>query len=129
MRLKNTTTNYVGIIEYVHASFVDKTFHVYINKICSSYSVSYGLVVIALTKLRHSHSVWGSLFHTYPQSFLYLTCRRRTIAKCTVLKNDDPCCGNSQWNGLPMGFEFTIGIFLHMPKGFVYISFKMNLKV
>ena len=38
-----------------------------------SYSVSYGLVDIALAKLRHSRSVWGSLLHTYPQSLLYLT--------------------------------------------------------
>ena len=34
---------------------------------------------------------------------------------------DDPCCGNPQWNGLPMGFEFTIGLSMHMPMGFVFI--------
>ena len=30
-RLKNTTTNYVDIIQSVHANFVDNTFHVYLN--------------------------------------------------------------------------------------------------
>ena len=30
-RLKKTTINYVDIIQSVHASFVDKTFHVYLN--------------------------------------------------------------------------------------------------
>ena len=94
-RLKNTTTNYVDIKQNVHVSFVDNTFHVYKNKFFSSYSVSYGLVDIALAKLSHSRSVWGSLLHTYPQSLLYLTCRRRIITKCTVLKKDDHCCGNS----------------------------------
>ena len=93
--IENSTTNYVDIIQYVHASFVDNTLHVYINKFFSSYSVSYGLVEIALAKLRHSRSVWGSLLHMYPQSLLYLTCRRKIITKCTGLKKDDACCGNS----------------------------------
>ena len=66
-RLKNfTTTIYFDIIKNVYASFVDSTFHVYINKFLSSYSVSYGLVHKALVKSRHSRSVWGSLLHTSP---------------------------------------------------------------
>ena len=61
----------------------------------SSYSVSYGLVDFALTKLRQRRIVWSSLLHTYPQSLLYPACRRKIITKCTNLKKDDPCCGNS----------------------------------
>ena len=69
-RQKNTTTNYVDIIQSVHASFDDKTFHVYINKFFSSYSVWYGLVDIAIAKLTHSRCICGSLLHTYSQSLL-----------------------------------------------------------
>ena len=76
--------NYVDIIEYV-----------YLFRYLSFYFVSYGSVDIALMNLRHCRSVWGSLLHTYPQSVLYLSCRRRTITKCTVLQKDNPCCGNS----------------------------------
>ena len=108
--------HYVDITQSVHASSVD----VFINKFFSSHSVSCGLVNIALAKLRHSRSVWGSLSNTYLQSLLYLTCRRMLVTTCTVLKRDDPCCGNSLWNGLPMGFEFTIGRSMHLPMGFVF---------
>ena len=79
---RNTTSNYVDITQSVHASFVD----VYINKFFSSYSVSYGSVDIVLAKLKHSRGVWGWLLNTYPQSLFYLTCCRRIITKCTVLK-------------------------------------------
>ena len=105
-----TTTNYVDLTQSVHASFVDNTFHVHINKFFSLYFVSCGLVDTALAKLRHSPSAWGSLLHKYPQSLFYLTRHRRIITKCTVLKKDDPGCGNFLWNGLPMGFEFTISM-------------------
>ena len=43
-------------------------------------------------------------------------------------ENVDPCCGNSEWNGLLMGFHFTIGISVDMPMGFDFISFKLNLR-
>ena len=63
---KLTTTNYVDITQSVHATFVDKTFHVYLNKFFFSYSICCGSVEIAGTKLRHGRSVWGSLLHTSP---------------------------------------------------------------
>ena len=102
--------HYVNIIQNVHASFVNNTFHVYINNFLSSHSVSYGLVDTASAKLMHCRSVWGSIILTYPQSLFYLTCPSRIITKCTVLKKDNPCCGNFYWNGLSMGFQFTISM-------------------
>ena len=95
----------------------------------SLYFVSYGFAEIAFAKLRHSRSIWGSLLHTYPQSLLYLTCHRRIITKCTVPKKNDPCCGNSHWNGLPKGSEFTIVMSTHILMDSVFISYMLNFKI
>ena len=72
-----------------------------------------------IDEVKTCRSFWGSLLNAYTQSVLILTCHKIIITKCTVLKKDDPCCGNSQWNGLPMGFEFTVAMPVHMPLGFV----------
>ena len=90
------------------------------NEFFFFFFVSYVLVDLALAKLKHSPGVWVSLPHTHPLFLLYLTCRRRIVTKCTVLEKADPCCGESQWNGLPTSFQFTIGMSIDMPMGFVF---------
>ena len=119
LRMSTECIYFSEIVFSLKTKYDDITEYVYLFYFLSSNSASYSLVDIALMKLRHCRCVWGSQLNTYPQSVLYLTCCRRIITNCTVLKKDDPCCGNSQWNGLPMGFEFTIGMSLHMPMGFV----------
>ena len=104
---------------------VDNKFRVYINNFFSCYGVCYGLTDITLAKLGQGRSVWGSLLNTYPQSLLHLKCRRRIITKCTVLEKDDTCCGDSEWNHSRCAV--SLGMSMHMPLGFVRISYKLNL--
>ena len=78
----------------------------------------------SIDEVKASRCVWGSQLHTYPQSVLYLACHRRIFTNCTVLKKDDPCCGNSLWNGLPMGFVFLFCIKLHQ---IIYTSIRVTI--
>ena len=83
------------IVFSLKIKYDDITEYVYLFYFLALYIVSYSLVDIALMKLRHCCCVWGSQLNTYPQSVLYLTCCRMIITNGTVLKKDDPCCGNS----------------------------------